>query len=446
MEKTFYKRVKNHVIWMLGNVGAFDHLSDEAYLRLMFRLRLGRKLDLKNPKSYNEKIQWLKLYDRNPIYTTLVDKYEVKKYVADRIGEQYIIPTLGVWDKFEDIDFAKLPDQFVLKTTHDSGGVVICKDKRMFDITAARKKLERSLHANYYMRGREWPYKNVKPRIIAEQYMVDESGYELKDYKIFCFDGFAKAMFIATDRQVEGEETKFDFYDMNFKHLPFTNRHPNATHEIKRPKSFDEMKMLAEKLSQGIPQVRVDFYDINGKVYFGELTLSHWSGMIPFEPEERDYKFGEWIKLPENIGGGYLIAAKGWILYCHREDKGKEDLADYKVWNFNGEPHYIQYITGRNSGDCREGFYTTDWKLQKFSLHNALTEKVKEKPVCLEEMLNLSRKLAEGTFFSRTDFYVLRDGSIRFGEITFFPMSGLERWHPEEMDQIMGKKIILGFI
>ena len=145
-------------------------------------------------------------------------------------------------------------------------------------------------------------------------------------------------------------------------------------------------------------------------------------------------------------GGGYLIAAKGWILYCHREDKSKEDLADYKVWNFNGEPQYIQYITGRNSGDCREGFYTTDWKLQKFSLHNALTEKVKEKPVCLEEMLNLSRKLAKGTFFARTDFYVLRDGSIRFGEITFFPMSGMERWHPEKMDLVMGEKIMLGSI
>lgn len=143
-----------------------------------------------------------------------------------------------MWTQFDDIDFSKLPDQFVLKTTHDSGGIVICKDKSKLDLSAARKKIERSLRTNYFFYGRDWPYKNVKPRIIAEQYMVDESGYELKDYKIFCFDGFAKAMFIATDRQVEGEETKFDFYDMDFKHLPFTNGHPNSTHEIKRPRVF----------------------------------------------------------------------------------------------------------------------------------------------------------------------------------------------------------------
>lgn len=255
---------------------------------------MGKKLDLKNPQTFNEKLQWLKLYDRNPEYTKMVDKYEVRKYIADKIGEEYLIPLLGVWDKFDDIDFSTLPDQFVLKCTHDSGGLVICKDKSKLDIEAARKKINKCLKRNFYKLTREWPYKNVKPRIIAEKLMVDESGTELKDYKIFCFNGDPKAMFIATDRP---HDTRFDFFDTEFNHLPFTNGHPNATKEIKRPKGLEEMVQLAEKLSQGMKQVRIDFYDINGKVYFGEITFFHWSGMVPFEPEEWDYKFGEWINI-----------------------------------------------------------------------------------------------------------------------------------------------------
>ena len=303
MRKLSWKKVRNYMLWKLKVLGIFNHMSDVKYLKLMYRIYIGNKLNLDQPQTFNEKLQWLKLHDRKPEYTSMVDKYEAKKYVAERIGEEYIIPTLGVWDNFEEIDFDSLPNQFVLKTTHDSGGVVICRDKISFDKKKAREKLEKSLKRNYYMQGREWPYKDVKPRIIAEQYMVDESGYELKDYKLFCFDGFAKAMFIASDRYKAGEETKFDFFDMDFKHLPFTNGHPNAEHEIKRPESFEKMKELAGKLSEGIPQVRVDFYDINGQIYFGELTLSHWGGMVPFEPEEWDYKFGEWIKLPDSIEG-----------------------------------------------------------------------------------------------------------------------------------------------
>lgn len=300
-----YKRTIIHRgVGHLAAKGLFNKLDDETYIKLIYWARMGKRLNLKNPTSFNEKLQWLKLYDRRPEYSRMVDKYEAKKYVSEIIGEEYIIPTLGVWDTFDDINFDSLPDQFVLKCIHDSGGLVICRDKATFDISYARNIINKSLKNNYYLHAREWPYKNVKPRIIAEQYMVDESGYELKDYKLFCFDGFAKAMFIASDRYKKGEETKFDFFDMDFKHLPFTNGHPNATHEIKRPESFEKMKELAAKLSEGIPQVRVDFYDINGQIYFGELTLSHWSGMVPFEPEEWDYKFGEWIKLPDSIGGG----------------------------------------------------------------------------------------------------------------------------------------------
>ena len=258
---------------------------------------MGKWLNFKNPQTYNEKLQWLKLYNRKPEYTRMVDKYEAKKYVAEIIGEEHIIPTLGVWDSVDEIDFNTLPQQFVLKCTHDSGGIVICKDKSLLDIDAAKRKLRKGLKHNYYYQNREWPYKDVKPRIIAEQYMEDESGYELKDYKWFCFDGVPKALFIATDRGAANEETKFDFFDADFNHLPFTNGHPNATRTIAKPKGFEKMKKLAAILSKGHPHLRVDFYDINGHIYFGELTFYHWSGMVKFEPEEWDYTFGSWIDL-----------------------------------------------------------------------------------------------------------------------------------------------------
>lgn len=281
----------------LGARYFFNWMPDPMYLKIQFRLAMHKKLNLANPVSYNEKIQWLKLHDRKPEYTMMVDKYAVREYIAKTIGDEYSIPLVGgPWYRFEDIDFDKLPDQFVLKCNHDSGGLVICKDKSKLDKEAARKKIRKSLKRNFYWANREWPYKDVKPCIIAEQYMVDDSGYELRDYKFFCFDGEPKAMFIATDRSSH-VSTKFDFFDMDFNHLPFTNGHPCAEKTPEKPKCFDEMIRLAKILSQEIKQVRVDFYEINGKVYFGEMTFSHWSGMVPFKPEEWDYKFGEWIKL-----------------------------------------------------------------------------------------------------------------------------------------------------
>lgn len=301
MDKKIKGILKNPLkaIPSLGHRGFFNWMSDDTYLSMLYRIKMGKPLNLAAPQTYNEKIQWLKIYDRRPEYTMMVDKYAVKDYVEGIIGKDHIIPTLGVWDNFDDIDFGKLPNQFVLKCTHDSGGLVIVKDKSKLDIAATRAKINRCLKHNYYWGLREWPYKDMKPRIIAEQYMVDESGTELKDYKFFCFDGKPKAMFIATDRSNPNEETKFDFFDMDFNHLPFTNGHPNANREIKKPEGFEEMKEIAAKLSQGIPHVRVDLYNINGSIYFGELTFSHWSGLVPFVPEEWDYTFGSWIKLPK---------------------------------------------------------------------------------------------------------------------------------------------------
>lgn len=295
---TQYIHKPSLIVLKLGKIGFFNWMSDKCYLRICFRIRMGKQLNLNPPKTFNEKIQWLKLYDRNPLYTKLVDKYEVKEIVANRIGKQYIIPTLGVWNKLEDIDFDQLPTQFVLKCTHDSGGLVICKDKSLFDFSQANKIISSSLKRKYYWKNREWPYKDVKPRIIAEPYLEDNTTKELRDYKFFCFDGEVKALFVATERG-STSETKFDFFDENYMHLPFTNGHPNADVPPKKPEHFEEMKDLASKLSQGIPHVRVDLYECNGRVYFGEMTFSHWSGLMPFSPEEWDYKFGSWIKLPQ---------------------------------------------------------------------------------------------------------------------------------------------------
>lgn len=294
MKRTFSYKIIDKILRTIAPI-----MPDKLFLRLLFYHKIGYKLNLSCPKTYNEKLQWLKLYDRKPEYTQMVDKVEAKKYVAKIIGEKHIIPTLAVYNTAEEIDFDALPNQFVLKCTHDSGGIVICTDKSKLNRKAAVKKLRNGLKKNYYYRNREWPYKNVKPRIIAEQYMSNDES-ELKDYKFFCFSGVPKYMFIATDRFNKAEETKFDFYDMDFNHLPFTNGHPNATREISKPRGFEEMKQLASRLSKGIPHVRIDFYDIEGKIYFGEMTFFHWSGMVPFEPMEWDEIFGNAIILPNN--------------------------------------------------------------------------------------------------------------------------------------------------
>ena len=284
--------------WLIS-CGVYDRMSDEAFLKMRFKNTVGRPLDLENPRGFNDKIQWLKLYDRKSVYTTMVDKYEAKQYVAERIGEEYIIPTLGVWDSFDEIDFDVLPDRFVLKCTHDSGGLVIVKDKAALNKKQAKKRIEACLKKNFFWWGREWPYKNVKPRILAESFMEDEKTAELRDYKFFCFDGEVKALFVASERQKAGEEVKFDFFDADFNHLPIRNGHPNADVWPEKPSQFEKMKILASKLSEGVPHLRVDFYEVNGKIYFGELTFAHFSGMKPFEPEQWDYTLGSWITLPE---------------------------------------------------------------------------------------------------------------------------------------------------
>lgn len=283
----------------LSNRGFLNWLGDKAYLKLRYRGLMGKKLNLDTPETYTEKLQWLKLYDRRPEFTLLVDKYAVKEYVRKTVGEEYLVPDFGVWNCFDEIPFDQLPDQFVLKCTHDSGGLVICRDRSAFDRAAARKKIETARSRSFYRLNREWTYKNITPRIIAEQYMENSKTGDLRDYKFFCFDGVPKLMFVATDRQTPGEDTKFDFFDMEYQHLQLINGHPNAKTPPQKPENFELMKELAAKLSKGIPHVRVDFYEVNGKVYFGEMTFYHFSGTVPFEPECWDKTMGDWLTLPE---------------------------------------------------------------------------------------------------------------------------------------------------
>ena len=289
--------------WKLYSIYALGHIlqgspeADKKYLKILYKYLMGKECNFDNPQTYSEKLQWLKIYDRNPLYTQLVDKYEVRKYVEERIGKEHLIPCLGVWNHFDEIDFDKLPNQFVLKCTHDSGGLIICKDNSKLDLKKARKKIEHCLKRNYFLNHREWPYKDVPPRIIAEEYL----------------------------------------------------------------------------------------------------------------------------------------------------ENNEEGLHDYKIWCFNGEPVYIQYITGRIGDQTYERFYNLNWELQNFSYHNPLMKEPVKRPDCLEELLWAASELAKNQPFVRTDFYVLEDGSIRFGEITFYPMSGMEQWHPAEMDRMLGDRIDLNF-
>jgi hypothetical protein len=271
-------------------------LPDILHIKIKYAIKLGKRLNLKNLKTYNEKIQWLKLYDHNPIYPILADKYLVREYVKNAIGEDYLIPLLGVYNSYDEIDFDVLPDKFVLKPNHTSGNVFICKDKSKIDKTSLERIINKWLNRKYFWEHREWSYKDIKPRILCEKYMVDESGTELKDYKYFCFDGIPKSMFVATDRSTD---TRFDFYDMEFNHLPFMQHYQNSDHLITKPSKFNEMMHVSSLLSKDIPHVRIDLYEVFGRIYFGEFTFYHFSGYEIFEPSEYDEMFGSWLTLPQ---------------------------------------------------------------------------------------------------------------------------------------------------
>lgn len=284
-----------------SKLGLYNNMDDKKFIEKMFKATMDYPLNLENPKSFNEKLQWLKLYDRNPLYTKLVDKYKVREYISEKIGEDYLIPLLGVWDDPEEIDFDSLPNKFVLKCNHNSGlGMCICTDKSKIDIKKVKNELKSGLAQNYYLNGREWPYKNVSRKIICEKYMTDETGKNLRDYKFYCFDGKPKIVGIYQDRNSD-KETTGDFFDMNFELVDLRFGMPNALNKPQKPQKFQEMIKIAEILSEGMPEVRVDLYISNNKIYFGELTFFDGGGFDKIEPLEWDYKLGSWIKLPKKM-------------------------------------------------------------------------------------------------------------------------------------------------
>lgn len=296
--KKIEKFIRNPLLLFesLGHRGLFNWMNDDMYLKILFRIRLGRQLDLNKPQAFNDKLQWIKIYDRNADYTDLVDKYKVKNIISKKIGSEYIIPTLGVWEKFEDIDFNRLPNQFVLKCTHDSGGLVICKDKAKLDIEKTKRKITKCLKHNFYYGGREWPYKNVRPRIIAEKYMQDKESADLTDYKLMVFNGVVKCIFTCTKRYSE-KGTHVTFFDTEWNRLPFGRHYPIDNDEIKKPETLATMIELAEKIAEDLKFARIDFYEINQHPYFGEVTFFPGDGFEEFYPEEWDYIIGSWLEL-----------------------------------------------------------------------------------------------------------------------------------------------------
>ncbi|MBR6124213.1 glycosyl transferase [Candidatus Saccharibacteria bacterium] len=266
-------------------------MPDKWYLSLMFRSKMGYWMNWKKPKTFNEKLQWLKIHDRNPLYTQLVDKYEVRKYITEKIGSKYLIPILGVWDNVDNIDFNHLPNQFVLKCTHDSGSVIICKDKTNFDFNSAKKKLGSHLSANYYYPFREWPYKKVKPRIIAEKYIAEINHSDLKDYKFQIFNGTFRNCFVCSNR-FSPKGLHVTFYDEHWNQLPFTKHYPKEDSHQQKPKFFEKMIKLSEILAKNKPFVRVDFYETNDKLFVGELTFYPGAGFERFSPNIWDLRMG----------------------------------------------------------------------------------------------------------------------------------------------------------
>ena len=277
--------------------GYLNWVPDAIYLKILYRLFLGESCNLKNPIKYNEKLQWLKLHDRKPEYARMVDKYEVRAYIADVLGEEYLIPSYGVYDSFEEIDFSKLPEQFVLKCTHDSGSVEICKDITTFDRKRAGERLANAMKRNYYSTYREWPYKTIRPRIVVEKYLSDENG-DLKDYKILCFNGKAKLIEIHEDRFTTGHVHTQTFYDREWNKLDIVQEGLLPTTEpMKKPEQLEQMIEMSEKIGKDMYHVRIDWYLVGEQIYFGEITFFDGSGFTRFMNEKDDEYFGRLIQL-----------------------------------------------------------------------------------------------------------------------------------------------------
>ena len=283
----------------LATLGFYDNTDDRKYIERVYKLKLGYKPDLDNPKTFCEKMNWLKLYDRRPIYTTMVDKYLAKEFVSEKVGKEYVTPLLGVYDSYDEIDFSALPDQFVMKCNHD-GGPVFIKDKRKIDHKELRRLFKRKLKLNYFALSREWPYKNVKRKIVIEEFVPSLGKRDSIEYSITCFNGkvamITRSMGIAHDSL---DKRNSDHFDMNWNRLDFYSYYRNSGVDIPKPDNIDKLIELSESLAEGVPCLRVDWFMFNEEIRFGEMTFFDCGGFIEFTPPEWDAIIGGWLELPE---------------------------------------------------------------------------------------------------------------------------------------------------
>ena len=442
--KNFRSRAGNRIaMWMQEHCG---WMPDKQFLQLLFWLKMGYRLNLKHPKTFSEKLQWLKLYHRKPEYTKMVDKLAVKEIVSKTIGAEYVIPTLGVWDRPEEIDWEQLPDRFVLKTTHGggSGGVVICPDKCKVERDVVVERLNRSLSQDIYRYFREWPYKNVPRRIIAEQFIDPAPDVsDLADYKWFCFSGEPKFCQVIQDRH--SKET-IDIFDVEWNHQNFVGLNPMAGPAAvvpSRPKNLDVQIEIARKLSQDIPFARIDLYETGENTYFGEVTFYPASGLGSFRPDQYNEMLGQMMKLPgEKMGGAIVelrVESSGLrALDCSKMEVTRPDLRDYKFFCFNGRVECFKIDFSRQV-EHHANYYDREAHLLPFGeiMCPPRPEKYLEIPSTLNEMIRLAETLAGNNPFVRVDFYNHNE-KVLFGEITFYPASGMGKFAPEEWDKTLG--------
>lgn len=435
-----YRKIIKNQDFRFKILDLFRWVPDRLWLKLLYRIKNGYWMDFDNPKTFNEKLQWLKVYGFRSEYTQMVDKYAAKDYVASRIGSQYIIPTLGVWDNPEDIDWSTLPEKFVLKLTTGGGSttVWIVKDKASFDCEDWVKMLRKRFpklgqpHKRHISAFREHPYDDVPTRIIAEELLVDQSGKtsELSDYKFYCFNGEPVYCQVIRDRSTK--ET-IDFYDMDWNHMPFVGLNPVA-----RPGNLEDMIRVCRVLAKDIPFARIDLYEVNGKEYFGEITFYPAGGFGTFDPAEWNMKLGDLLSLEGVSGGGKFV----------RIESGEAtivdaDLRDYKFFCFNGKVRFFKVDFGRFT-EHRANYYSPDCKLLPYGEMVCQPDPTADiqMPENLDKMIELAEKLSAGIPFLRVDLYNV-NGRIYFGELTFYPAGGLSRWTDDRWDHEIGEMLNL---
>lgn len=410
-------------------------LPDKLFLKLRYKMAFGQCLNLDNPQTFNEKLQWLKLHDHNPLYITLADKYAVRDYIKEKLGEEYLVPLVaeGAYADARNIDFDKLPNQFVLKCTHDSGSIIICRDKSKFDKESAIKKLNKALKHNYYYIGREWPYKNIKPQIIVEKYM-ENGNIVPEDYKVYCFNGKPKYIVVFHNRFDVSKEMSETVYDINWNPQKISlDAHFKISDEIcPKPECLSEMLETAEKLSIGMAQSRIDFYIIDNSLKFGEVTLYTASGFQPMIPEELDVELGKAIDI-SGLGG-----------VNQSRYKHNKELTDYKFYSFNGKVKYLYVSTGlENHKTAQISFLEPEWKFAPFERNDYEPySELPAKPVHYKEMLEIAEYLSKDIPFLRIDLFEVND-RIYFSELTLYPSSGFMPFKPREWDKKIGNELTL---